>query len=70
VVNKEDHHASIPNRRCPPPRPIKPARRLVPRQLWLNLTDESRQRILVALSRIVAQQVATPPAIQEAINER
>ena len=53
-----------------PPAPISPARRLVPRQLWLNLTVESRQRILGTLSRIVAQQLAAPPAIQEATNER
>jgi hypothetical protein len=69
-VNKEGHHASIPNRRRPPPRPIRPARRLVPSQLWLNLTVESRARILGALSRIVVQQLAAPPVIQEATHER
>ena len=70
VVNKEDHHASIPNHYCPPPRPISRARLLVPRQFWLTLTVESRERILGTLSRVVAQQLATPPAIQEATNER
>jgi hypothetical protein len=69
-VNKEGHHASIPNHRCPPPRPISPARPLVLSQLWLNLTVESRERILGTLSRIVAQQIAAPPAIEEATNER
>ena len=69
-VNKEDHHASIPNRHCPPPRPIGRARPLVPRRFWLTLTVESRERILGTLSRIVAQQLATPPAIREATNER
>jgi hypothetical protein len=54
----------------PPPRPIRPARSLIPRQLWLNLTGESRERILGTLSRVVAQQLAAPPAIQEATNER
>ena len=39
-------------------------------QLWLSLTVESRERILGTLSRIVAQQLAAPPAIQEATNER
>ena len=68
-VNKEGHHASIPNHRCPPA-PIGRARRLVPRQFWLSLTVESRERILGTLSRIVAQQLAAPPAIQEATNER
>ena len=54
----------------PPPRPIRAARPLNPRQLWLSLTVESRERILGTLSRVVAQQLATPPAIQEATNER
>jgi hypothetical protein len=68
-VNKEDHHASIPSHRCPPPRPIGRARPLVPRQFWLKLTVESRARILSTLSRIVAQQLALPPVGQEASNE-
>ena len=69
-VNKEGHHASIPNHHCPPPRPIGRARPLVPRQFWLTLTVESRERILGALSRIVTQQLAVPPSVQEASNER
>jgi len=69
-VNKEGHHASIPNHHCPPPRPLGRAGPLVPRQFWVTLTAESRQRILGTLSRIVAQQVAVPPAIREATRER
>ena len=69
-VNKEDHHRSIPNHRCPPPRSIGRARLLVPRQFWLTLTIESRERILGTLSRIVAQQLASPPVVQEASHER
>ena len=69
-VNKEGRHASIPNHHCPPPRPIGRARPLVPRQFWRTLTVESRERILGTLSRIVAQQLALPPAIQEATHER
>ena len=69
-INKEDHHASIRNHCCAPPRPIGRARPLVPRQFWLTLTVESRERILGTLSRIVAQQLAAPPAIREATNER
>jgi hypothetical protein len=69
-VNKEGHHASIPNHPRPPPRPIGRAHPRAPRQLWLTLTAESRQRILGTLSRIVAQQLAVPPAIQEATRER
>ena len=68
--NKEDHHASSPNRHCPPPRPIDRALPLVLRQFWLTLNVESRERILGTLSRIVAQQLAAPPAFQEATNER
>jgi hypothetical protein len=69
-INKEGHHASIPNHRRPPPRPVRPTRRLVPSQFWLNLTVEARARILATLSRIVAQQLAAPPVIQEAAHER
>jgi hypothetical protein len=54
----------------PPPRSIGRARPLVPRQFWLTLTVESRERILGTLSRIVAQQLALPPAIQEATHDR
>ena len=69
-VHKEGHHASIPNHYCPPPRPIGRARPQVPRQFWLTLPVESRERILGALSRVVAQQLEAPPVIQEATNER
>ena len=69
-VNKEDHHAPVSNPRCPPPRPIGRSSLLVPRQFWPMLTIESRQRILGTLSRIVAQQLALPPVVQEASNER
>jgi hypothetical protein len=68
-VNKEGHHASIPNDPFPPPRPTGRARPRTPRQFWLTLSVESRQRILGTLSRIVAQQLAVPPAIQEASRE-
>ena len=53
-----------------PPRPIGRARLLVPRQFWLTLTVESRERILGTLSRIVTQQLTAPPAIREVTNER
>ena len=69
-VHKEGHHAAIPNDPCPPPRPSVRAGPLVPRRFWVTLTAESRQRILGTLSRIVAQQVAVPPAIREATRER
>ena len=69
-VNKEDHHASFPNNHCPPPRPIGRALPQVPRQFWLTLTVESRERFLGALSRVVAQQLEAPPVIKEATNER
>jgi hypothetical protein len=70
-INKEGHHASIPNLCRPPPRPVRSSRRLVPSQFWLNLTVEARARILATLSRIVVQQLAAPPVvIQEAAHER
>lgn len=69
-VNKEGHHASIPNHRCPPPRPSGRVGSPIPRQFWLALTIETRARILGALSRIVARQLVGPPAIQEAGHER
>ena len=69
-VNKEGHHASIPNHHCPPPRrsvePVPSFRA----SSGSTLTVESRERILGTLSRIVAQQLALPPALQEATNER
>jgi hypothetical protein len=60
----------ISNHHCPPPRPTGRAGPLVPRQFWLTLTAESRERILRALSRIVAQQLAPPPLVQEVSNDR
>jgi hypothetical protein len=69
-VHKEGQHASIPNHHCPPPRPIGRACPLVPRPFWLTLTVGTRERILAALSRIVAQQLAVPPVIEEATDER
>ena len=69
-VHKEGRHASIPKHRCPPPRPTGRVVPLAPRRFWLTLTIESRARILGTLSRIVAQQLAGPPAVQEATHER
>jgi len=69
-VHKEGHHASIPSHRSPPPRPIGRVGPPAPRRFWLALTVESRARILGALSRIVAQQLAGPPAIREVTHER
>ena len=68
-VHKEGHHASISNHRCPPPRPSRRVGPLIPCQVWLTLTIESRARSLGTLSRIVAQQLAGPPAVQEATHE-
>ena len=53
-----------------PPRQIRAAHLASQRQLWLTLPVESRERILLALSRVVAQQLATPPDSQEVPNER
>ena len=69
-VNKEGHHASIPNHRCLPPRPCGRVDCLIPRQFWPALTIETRARILGTLSRILAQQLVGPPASREVSHER
>ena len=53
-----------------PPRADRSSPSLGSAPFWLTLTVESRERILGTLSRIVAQQLAVPPAIREATNER
>jgi len=39
-------------------------------RLWLTLPLESRERILNALSLVVARQLAKPPDVQEVTHER
>ena len=53
-----------------PPAPDSSRPALAPRRLWPSLTVESQEQILVTLSRIVAQQLATILAVQEATDER
>jgi hypothetical protein len=54
----------------PPPRPISPACPPVLRHLWPTLPAESRDRILNALSAVVARQLAKPLDVQEVAHEQ
>jgi hypothetical protein len=70
MLNKEDPHASTPDSPCPPPRPVTVARPSALCRLWPTLPAESRERILNALSLVVARHLATPPDLQEVTHER
>ena len=59
------HHRS----RSVPPRPPEPTRRVPLTRLWQALPEADRQRTLLTLSRIVAQQLPRPPAEKEADHE-
>ena len=54
----------VPPRAGPSPRARPPLGRL-----WLALTDDQRQRTLQALSRVVAHQLAAPPAGREVAHD-
>ena len=54
----------------PPPRPIRVIRLIDPRQYWLALLADQRERILHALSRVVVQQLTKPPTVQEVTHEQ
>ena len=70
MINKEDPHAARPNSRRPPPRRNEPS--CVPNHdpLWVILPVGQRERILSALSRLVAQQLAKQPDGKEVTHER
>jgi hypothetical protein len=38
-------------------------------RLWLALTDDQRQKMLRTLSRVVAHQLAEPPAGREVLHD-
>jgi hypothetical protein len=57
-------------RRCPPPRRSKVNRQPIPQRLWVTFPIEQQQRILSALTRVVAQQLAKPPDVKEVTHER
>ena len=58
------------NRRCPPPRRSKISRRPNARRIWTTLAVEQRERILSALTRVAAQQLAKPPDVKEVTHDR
>jgi hypothetical protein len=65
----EDRHAKPSRPSSPPPRPLKSNRRVSLTHLWQVLPQSDRQRTLLTLSRIVAQQLRRPPADKEADHE-
>ena len=69
-IIKEDPHASISNRRRPPPRPLRLIRPSNPSQLWLVLPADNREQILNALSRVVAEHLALSPILREVTHEQ
>ena len=55
---------------CPaPPAPAEAAPTRLTGSLWQALPRSDRQRTLLTLSRVVAQQLPRPPADKEADNE-
>jgi hypothetical protein len=68
--SQEDSRASRPNHRCPPPRQFSEHCPAILRRLWPTLPTENRERILNALSRIVAQHLRQPPNKSEVKHER
>jgi hypothetical protein len=69
-MSQEGPHASPSNRRCPPPRPSRPKRLSHPGQLWQALPAESREPILNALCRVVAEHLTMPLAAREVTHEQ
>ena len=55
-----------------PVRPPRPSARIAhpPPSIWQTLPTEQRQRALRALSRLIAGQVAPPPASKEVASDR
>jgi hypothetical protein len=60
----DDHHANLSPPRRTEPKACPPLGRL-----WLALTDDQRQRTLRTLSRVVAHQLAAPPAGKEGTHD-
>ena len=53
-----------------PPRTAEAGQRIPPTQLWQALPQSDRDRTLLTLSRVVAQQLPRPPADKEVDHER
>jgi hypothetical protein len=67
---QEDPHASTSIRQSPPPRPTGPTRPLQLSELWWALSADHRDRILAALSRVVAAHLTRSPRPQEVTHEQ
>ena len=52
-----------------PPREDNAAHRISLKQLWRHLPVTNRRAALGTLSRVVAQQLSTPPTLKEAKHE-
>lgn len=53
-----------------PPHTLKPNQRIPLGKLWEALPKSDRDRTLLTLSRVVAQQIPRPPAGKEVDHER
>ena len=68
MINKEDRHAPLSNGRCSPA-PQQAVLHPQSHPLWVMLPVGQRERILGALSRLVAQQLAEQPGNKEVSHE-
>jgi hypothetical protein len=68
--NKEVRHAPKQRHHCPPPRQLKLRAPVALDRFWVTLSDESRQRALTTLSRVVIQQLSTKAQPLEVAHER
>jgi len=66
---KEDCHA-IPNSHYPPPRRNKSNGHPAARQLWGTVPAEHQERILGALIRVIALQLAKTPEVEGVTRDR
>ena len=59
-----------PSRPVPPPRTLKTGQQIPLAGLWEALPQSHRDRTLLTLSRVVAQQLPRPPAGKEVAHDR
>jgi len=69
-IHQEGPHASRSIHPCPPPRPSQSQQPLPVSQLWQALTTDQRRPILNALSRVVAEHLASGLLLREVPHER
>jgi hypothetical protein len=66
---KEIRYATYPDRLSPPPRQpaLTPTKETIP--AWAMLPEPARVRVLLFLRRLLTQQLAPPPPVQEVSHE-